>query len=237
VSRKDTWNSYHDLDHLFYSSEGGWPPLNISLNKPAMVPTVAGGTLWGDSVNKRYYLYGGEDTSGYPSAYHIWSYDILLDKWDDNGAPNTTVAPNIASYGAGVGVAQTGIGYYYGGWVKNTTMLGYTGVPKMSGDLYSYDYDAENFKSLNTPDKLGRSEGAMVWIPAGDNPGLLVYFGGLVDSSGNGTSTPQPMNKIFVFDPASNEWFTQTAVGHIPQNRSRFCADVAWAPDKSSYNM
>jgi hypothetical protein len=182
-------------------------------------------------------VYGGEDTSGYPSPYHVWSYDILFDRWDDNGSPNIAVAPNIASYGAGVGVAQTGTGYYYGGWIKNTTMRGYTGSPKMSGDLYKYDYDANEFSSLNPPDQLGRSEGAMVWLEAGDNPGLLVYFGGLVDTFGNGTSDPQPMDKILVYDPATNAWFTQTAVGHIPQNRSRFCADVAWAPDKSSYNM
>jgi hypothetical protein len=116
-------------------------------------------------------------------------------------------------------------------------MRGYTGAPKMGGDFYKYDYDANKFSLLNSPDKLGRSEGAMVWIPAGDDPGLLVYLGGLVDSTGTGVSTPQPMNKIMVFDPASSAWFTQTAVGQIPQNRSRFCADVAWAPDKSSYNM
>jgi hypothetical protein len=167
----------------------------------------------------------------------LFSYDILYDKWDDLGSPNIPVPPKIASYGAGVGVSETGQGYFYGGWIKNTSMRGWTSPPTMSSNLYKFDYDANQLKLMNAPDKLGRAEGAMVWIPAGDNPGLLVYLGGLVDSSGNGTRAPQPMNKILVFDPATNGWFTQTATGEIPQNRSRFCADAAWAPDKSSYNM
>jgi hypothetical protein len=102
--------------------------------------------------------------------------------------------------------------------------------------LYKFEYDANKFRPANSPtDKLARAEGAMVWIPAGDT-GMLVYFGGIFDP-GNGTSAPQPMNKILVYDPSTNAWFTQTAIGEIPQNRRLFCADVAWAPDRSSYNM
>ncbi|KAJ4235501.1 hypothetical protein NW757_013501, partial [Fusarium falciforme] len=76
----------------------------------------------------------------------------------------------------------------------------------------------------------------MVWIPAGDPQGLLVYMGGIVSTHGNGTTAPQPFDKIFVYDATGNSWSTQTATGEIPQNRRQFCVDVAWAPDKSSFN-
>ncbi|KAM4061425.1 kelch motif domain-containing protein [Hirsutella rhossiliensis] len=77
----------------------------------------------------------------------------------------------------------------------------------------------------------------MVWIPAGDTHGLLVYLGGIVSPYGNSTTAPQPFDKIFVFDAQGNSWSTQTATGEIPQNRRQFCVDVAWAPDKSSFNI
>ncbi|PVH92279.1 hypothetical protein DM02DRAFT_700347 [Periconia macrospinosa] len=217
-------------------SDAGWPQLNINLNKnPQVVPTVAGGILWGDEVNKKFVVYGGEVTQGLAQNYHLFSYDILYNSWSDLGPPTTPIPPNISSYGAGVSVSQLGQGYYYGGWISNITMRGWTQPPTMSSSMYRYDYDANKLTAMNSPDGLGRAEGGMSWIPAGDN-GLLVYLGGIVDR-GDGTKFPQPMGKILVYDPQTNSWFTQTATGAIPQERARFCMDAAWAPDRSSYNI
>lgn len=166
------------------------------------------------------------------------SYDILYDKWWDLGPPDIDPLPEIASYGAGVGVSQTGMGYYLGGWISNASMNGWTQPPKMSSNFYQYDYEQDSFtQNISPDDNKTRAEGAMVWIPAGDPRGLLVYLGGVVSNSSNGTVEPQPLDKIFVFDASADMWYTQTATGEIPQNRRRFCMDVAWAPDKSSFNM
>lgn len=197
---------------------------------------MQGGALWGDSVKKRFYLYGGALLQGLPQDFHLWSYEILSDKWIDRGPPSDTVSPNITSYGAGVGISETGEGYYYGGWISNSSMKGWTQAPAMTSNFYKYAYDTSKFTTANSPDKIPRAEGALLWIPAGDT-GLLVYLGGIMDPYGNGTQAPQPMDKIMVYDPSQNTWFTQTATGVIPQTRRRFCADVAWAPDQSSYNM
>lgn len=203
------------------------------------IPTVQGGVLWGDNVNKRFYLYGGEETEGYPEPpYHLWSYDILNDKWDDFGQPNTDRPPEVASFGAGVGVSETGMGYYLGGWVSNKSTSGWTQSRKMSSNFYMYTYDTNDFTETKyLPDNKPRAEGGMVWIPAGDPGGLLVYLGGIVSTDDNGTTAPQPLDEIFVFDAQGNTWAIQKATGDIPQNRAKFCMDVAWAPDKSSYNM
>lgn len=229
--------SFHDLNNLTQGTTEAWPQLNISLTKDAnVIPTVEGGVLWGDTLNKRFHLFGGAYTEGLPGNFHLLRYDIINDKWEDLGAPVTTIPMNITSYGAGVGISQTGEGYYYGGWVSNKSMQGWTSPPAMSSSLYKFEYDSNKFIPANSPtDNLARAEGTMVWIPAGDT-GLLVYFGGIFEQS-NGTSAAQPMNKILVYDPSTNAWFTQTATGEVPENRRRFCADVAWAPDRSSYNM
>ncbi|KAG8422309.1 hypothetical protein J3459_010463 [Metarhizium acridum] len=202
------------------------------------IPTVSGGALWGDDVNKRFYLYGGDWNTGYArEPYRLLSYDILYDTWDDFGAPSINPPPEIASYGAGVGVSETGNGYYYGGWVSNASMSGWSESRTMSSNFYSYAYETGTFTQAAGPDNNTRAEGAMVWIPAGDTQGLLVYMGGVVSNSGSGTVAPQPFDKIFVFDATGNSWSTQAATGVIPQNRRQFCMDVAWAPDRSSYNI
>jgi hypothetical protein len=107
----------------------------------------------------------------------------------------------------------------------------------MSSDFYKYEYDTNTTTVANAPDEHPRAEGALLWIPAGDT-GMLVYFGGIVSPDGTGTTVaPQPLDEIFVYDPATNAWETQKATGDIPQNRRQFTSGVAWAPDKSSYNM
>ncbi|KAH7129156.1 hypothetical protein EDB81DRAFT_846090 [Dactylonectria macrodidyma] len=234
INASNTWLGYHDLDKLVDE----WPDLIIDLNKNDSIPVVSGGVLWGDDVNKRFYLYGGEWNVGYAQEfYHILSYDILYDTWDDFGLPRINPPPKIASFGAGVGVSQTGMGYYYGGWISNSSMSGWTQPRTMSSNLYTYAYDSEKFAQGASPDDKPRAEGAMVWIPAGDPLGLLIYMGGVVSPDGNGTEAPQPFDEIFVFDATGNSWSTQTATGEIPQNRRQFCIDVAWAPDKSSFNI
>ncbi|KAH7459073.1 hypothetical protein FOMA001_g20310 [Fusarium oxysporum f. sp. matthiolae] len=243
-----------------------WPDLNISLSKNdrqvepqesalvldteagprriqltdwyCSIPSVNGGVLWGDDVNKRFYLYGGDWNGGFArEQYHLLSYDILYDQWDDFGEPGISPPPMIASYGAGVGVSATGMGYYLGGWISNASMTGWAQDRNMSSNFYAYNYDTGEFTQAASPDKHARAEGAMVWIPAGDALGLLVYMGGVLSRNAKGKEEPQPFDEVFVFDAQSNSWYTQKTTGQIPQNRRQFCIDVAWAPDKSTINI
>ncbi|KAH7111664.1 hypothetical protein B0J13DRAFT_461829 [Dactylonectria estremocensis] len=234
----NTWLGYHDLNDLVTVDGNRWPDFNISLSKNDSIPSVAGGVLWPDSVNKRFYLYGGERMQGFPSgSYRLLSYDIIYDKWDDFGEPDISPAPEIAAFGAGVGVSETGRGYYYAGWISNTSMNGWSKNRTMTPNFYSYEYDTGEFHREASPDTSPRAEGGMVWIPAGDTNGLLVYMGGLVSPYDNETTAPQSLDEIFVYDTQDNRWSKQTATGETPQNRRQFCIDVAWAPDKSSFNI
>ncbi|KAI6764916.1 unnamed protein product [Fusarium graminearum] len=234
----NTWLGYHDLNHLVERSGELWPDLNITLSKNDSIPTVHGGVLWGDEVNKRFYVYGGEWNEGFAQEpYSLLSYDIIYDKWDDFGSPKIAPPPKVASYGAGVGVSETGMGYYLGGWVSNASMSGWSNGRTMTSNFYTYSYDSGDFQQAASPDKQPRAEGGMVWIPAGDSLGMLVYLGGIVDPYDNGTEAPQSFDEVFVFDTVGNSWATQKTTGIIPQNRRQFCIDVAWAPDKSTFNI
>ncbi|UZP36766.1 hypothetical protein NXS19_004582 [Fusarium pseudograminearum] len=141
-----------------------------------------------------------------------------------------------ASYGAGVSISSRGEAYYYGGWLSNSSIEGWSGPPKASSGLIKYEMDANSWSNLTGPDGTGRAEGAMVFIPVGDG-GMLVYFGGTQDLYGNGTLTPQSLDEIFLFDIANGKWYTQKTSGDTPDNRRRFCGGATWAKDQSSYNI
>jgi hypothetical protein len=231
--RQDTLFTYNDLDSV---SSGGMPPLYANLSKNATIPNLNGGILWEDSVNKRLYLYGGEYYQTAPAEFILYSYDILSNDWSSFGPPTGAGTINAVSYGAGVSIPSRGEAYYYGGWLSNASVPGWTGPPKATNRLIKYIMDSNSWSNLTGPDDVLRAEGAMVFIPIGDAE-MLIYFGGSQDLYGNGTLTPQPLDKIFIFDVANTKWYTQVTSGRTPEIRRRFCAGAIWAQDQSSYNM
>jgi Galactose oxidase, central domain len=213
------------------------PPPYANLSKNATIPSVNGGILWEDSVNKRLYLYGGEFyQSSPPTGYTLYSYDILHDDWMSLGPPKGSDTIMPTSYGAGVSISWIGEAYYYGGWVSGSSVAGWTGPPQASNRLIKYTMDSNTWSNLTGPDNIRRAEGTMVYIPIGD-AGMLIYFGGAQDLFGNGTLTPQPLDEIFIYDVSNTKWYTQKTSGRAPENRRRFCGGATWAQDQSSYNM
>ncbi|GAB1320960.1 Kelch repeat-containing protein [Madurella fahalii] len=221
---------FSDLD----DSAVGMPTLHANLSKNATIPSVHGGVLWDDSVNKRLYLYGGETYQTTPTNFLLYSYDILNDQWDSLGPPTGPVSITPTSYGAGVSIPARGEAYYYGGWFNNASVPGWTGPPQASNRMIRYTMDSNTWSNLTGPDTIKRAEGVMVFIPIAD-AGMLVYFGGSQDL--NGTLTPQPLDTIFLYDVANGKWYTQKTSGRTPEDRRRFCAGATWAQDQSSYNI
>ncbi|KAL2881269.1 hypothetical protein SGCOL_003217 [Colletotrichum sp. CLE4] len=232
----NTWLLYQDLSS---STASGMPPLYANLSKNGSIPNVAGGALWSDNVNKRLYLFGGERNAGEsPMPFNLYGYDILNNQWDSFGPSRTGASISKVSYGAGVSVDTRGEAYYYGGWLSNASVPGWgTGPPVATTGLVRYTMDTNSFSNNTGPDNVRRAEGSLHYIPAGDG-GMLIYFGGIQDLAGNGSSTTgQPMDQIFIYDVLSSKWYTQKASGDVPGMRRRFCAGVTWAGDQSSYNI
>ncbi|KAF2018056.1 hypothetical protein BU24DRAFT_421068 [Aaosphaeria arxii CBS 175.79] len=229
----NTWLVYSDLNST--TQDIGMPRQYANLTKSNEVPSVAGGILWSDEVNKCFYLYGGEYQSN-PADFTFWAYDTILQQWNETKYESNVNAIQRVAYGAGAQANELGYGYYYGGYMSNKTTPGWTGTSLATSNLVRYDYTAGTLQNNTGPDDIGRAEGSMVYLPASDG-GLLVYFGGVEDSGGNGSLVAANMSTIHIFDISSSKWYQQAASGSVPPARRQFCAGVTWADDHSSYNI
>ncbi|KAF5578896.1 hypothetical protein FPANT_9822 [Fusarium pseudoanthophilum] len=229
----DTWLAYQDLNNLVERSGDLWPDLKTSLSKNDSIPRVHGGIFWGDSVNQRFYLYGGEWNNGFSQEpYSLLSYDIIYDKWLRNARYNHSTEDCLVRRWCRC----------FGDW--HGLLPRRMDKPRLDERMDRRQNDelqllhvSGKFTQAASLSKQPKAEGGMVWIPAGDSLGLLVYLGGSVDHYGNNTEAPQPLDEVFVFDAKGSSWSTQKTTGEILQNRGQFCVDVAWAPDKSSFNV
>ncbi|KAL1581878.1 hypothetical protein WHR41_09320 [Cladosporium halotolerans] len=196
IKQSNTKLMYEDfVDSAGFSRN--FPVQYNNLSKPDFVPSLEGGTLWPDSVNKVFYLYGGryqENERPYP--FNLWKYDIITNNWSSvEGTPSEI---NGAYYGAGVTVQDRGWSYYLGGWLGNASVPGWTGPPRASDRMLKYDMLENSWTNNTTNGYPARAEGVLLYIPASDQ-GMLVYFGGL-ELEPNGTSTMAPMDQIHLFD-------------------------------------
>ncbi|KAF2732456.1 hypothetical protein EJ04DRAFT_513917 [Polyplosphaeria fusca] len=226
----NTWLLYSDLNT---TTDVGMPAQYANLTKNSTVPSVSGGILWADEVNKCFYLYGGEYQSN-PSDFSFWTYDTLLNQWNETEYKSNVKSIQRVSFGAGAHIDELGVGFYYGGWMNNNTSPSWGSAPMASSNMIRYDYTGHTLNNNSGPDNVGRAEGSMVYLPASDG-GLLAYFGGIEQQ--NGTAIGANMSTIHIFDVASSKWYTQKAGGDVPDSRRQFCAGATWADDYSSYNI
>jgi hypothetical protein len=213
----------------------GMPTIFTNLTRNNTEPTVAGGALWGDSVNMVLYQFGGQATGhGHPHGGHegFSLFDLILNQWNrSQGAFHQ----HKVSWGASTTVDELGQGYFLGGWKENRTAPSMVGR-RASSHLLRYDMSSNSFTNLSGPDHVGRAEGVMIFLPVSD-AGLLIYIGGVLDPQRNGSFVPAPMEIIRVFDIATTTWYTQRASGDIPPVRRRFCAGATWPDDRTSFNI
>ncbi len=186
------------------------PQQYANLSKNGSVPDVSGGFLWADDVNKIFYLFGGEyDTQ--PDGFSVWGYDTILNQW--NATKGSSTLQRVA-YGAGVSVSERGEGYYFGGWLSNRTVPGWSGTQVATSGLIKYDMTSDSYTNNTGPDSIGRAEGAMVFLPASDG-GLLVHFGGVMTPYGNSTTVGAPMDVRMLPRQMSRYILTRTANQYI----------------------
>lgn len=180
----DTWLVYSDLNS---TTQGyGQPYQYANLTKNATVPSVSGGVLWADNVNKCFYQFGGEYQTS-PDDFSFWSYDTRLNQWNESHPDSNVASLQRVAYGAGTQVEDFGYGYYFGGYMNNLTSPSWKGKQIATSNLISYDFTAGQLNNNSgPPDNYGRAEGQLAYLPASDG-GLLIYFGGIEDPGRNGT--------------------------------------------------
>ncbi|KAF3034004.1 hypothetical protein E8E11_002105 [Didymella keratinophila] len=196
------------------STSYGLPYQYANLSKPAEIPNVSGGILWPDEVNKCFYQFGGAFTNGTPTDFSMWSYDVVLNQWNQTANKTSSVsAISRVAYGAGTHIEGLGLGFYFGGYKSNQTDPTWTGGPVATADLVRFDYTSGTLSNNSGPyDNVGRAEGQMVYLPVSDN-GLLVYFGGIEDQGQNGTTLPANMSQIHMYDIQSSKCYLYGGYG------------------------
>ncbi|KAJ8109048.1 hypothetical protein OPT61_g7738 [Boeremia exigua] len=228
---RNTWLLWGDLSNL----SAGTPTQYKDLTKSLEVPTVSGGVLWPDEVNKFFYLFGGVYNDGKVPDFNIlWSYDTIYNNWTKITPDGSQSEISWPSFGAS-DITDEGVAYYYGGYLGNSSTAGWSGDRIMLNSLIQYDMTKNTWVNWTYNDKTPRAEGSLHYIPASAR-GMLVYFGGVEQASPGNTSYAS-MSDIHVFDIASGRWYKQEAGGEVPQERRAFCSGVAWADDHSSYNF
>lgn len=172
---QDTLLLYADLD----VNNSNFPQEYDNLSKSSYIPSVQGGILWADIVNKLFYLFGGEYYQTPTEPFALWQYDVIYNTW--NATNSDTSGVSRVSFGAGAVVDDRAIGFYYGGWLSNNSVPGWAGIPMATSNLVQYDMLTSTWYNYTGPDSNGRAEGVMLYIPASD-AGMLVYFGGIVQT-------------------------------------------------------
>src|SRR5437773_4285584 len=111
------------------------PLLYANLSQNSTSPSVGGGALWSDDVNKIFYLFGGEYTQGPPlGRSSLWGYDVILNQWNLTSTSAGSEISRVA-YGAGVSVSERAEAYYFGGYLSNTTIPGWSGPPLATSNI------------------------------------------------------------------------------------------------------
>ncbi|KAF1931535.1 uncharacterized protein M421DRAFT_89835 [Didymella exigua CBS 183.55] len=185
------------------------------------VPSVSGGFLWADNVNKMFYLYGGEyiEVTDVKPFTKFWYFDVLDNTWKQT----TQIQSDISwpAFGSGTIDYAKGIGYYYGDYLNNKTVPSWGKTnPLMMSSLVSFDMNTQAWYNQMTVSQAG----------------MLVYFGGL-QTNPNGEMVFANMSEIQMYDINNGEWFKQTTTGDVPQPRKGACAGVTWANGRSSFNF
>ena len=171
---------YHNLDQVKNDM-----PAPYTLSKASTVPSVIGGALWADNVNKVIYQYGGQFVDAARDFDTMFAYDTILNQWNETAVKSAY--RQRPAWGASAVAEDQGYAYYFGGWMSNNSTLGYSDQPRTSNRLIRFDMNNGEFSNVGTiPGGKGRAEGVLLYIPASDS-GLLVYFGGVEAPYDNST--------------------------------------------------
>jgi hypothetical protein len=159
------------------------PKMNPATPKNISIPSLAGGGLWADEINSRFYAFGGYFPSGDPKPFETWTYDDSRSAWS-----NVSTQGDVMSYvahGMAATAPDAGVAYYLGGYHDGQTQKDWTTPRFYTSTLVEFDMVKRKYSNFTGPDGRGRGEGLMVFIPASTS-GLLVYFGGLVQDQPGG---------------------------------------------------
>lgn len=240
----DTYLRTLNLSGPFTLNDPDSAPFTFTPNPPA-VPEISSGALWPQSSSL--YLAGGVtepvDTN-FPNWTNtntnaLWTYQPSNNDAYSNGTWQTLQTPlrypsgekivgSAGSNTAYVDYAGASTGYLLGGNQNPWASIGYPG-------MLAYDFTAQTWQNLSTPFTQA-SSGALLHVPIGEK-GILVSLGGTRNNN------PFTFSQVEVYNIDKASWSpqqpTRAAIKStgVPEPRTAFCAVLASAPDRSSFQI
>ncbi|KAF9772044.1 hypothetical protein IL306_010307 [Fusarium sp. DS 682] len=234
-------------------------------NSNGAAPNYVDGALLGNDAE--FFLYGGdllrnEDLYQTPDkdevlGYQAYQYGPDKPTWrpsfvDEKLGKNVT---RYVAYGGAANVPSENLAFYFSGLRSPTYGAFFTNDPNnkatnVSDTLITLNLEEQLYETWsNTTLKgpKGRANAEVVWVPVGKK-GILVVLGGVVYPEWAGRSgksanesesekqSPEFMQTIDIYDIDSKKWYRQETKDG-PGARTRGCAVVATASDRSSFNI
>lgn len=220
-----------DLSAVF-STDGTSRQPPFSLIDKGDCPNFNLPAFWVDTNNGTAFMYGGEysylnpwigPTTVPPEAW--WAFTLEgggtwtnIDQSFDDTFPTLT-RPSYGGYTYGEGLG----GFYLGGkhgsrGSQKTNIGGYTSSPGMQFFNFT-DQSWTNSSTSKLYDTGTFVSGSLQYTQNWGDAGLVVVLGG----QDHETQRFLPWNNITLFDPATQNWYHQTAAGDVPSIRGAFC--------------
>jgi Kelch motif len=226
---------------------------NVRTIPKSSCPSLNEIILWPDPTNNSFYAYGGELSYLVPfaSSSTVPLESFWIFKADGNGGGSWSQLDmsdnptwiSLTRTAGGLWAASRNAGFNLGGYAGSRTSqrTGIDGFIPIPG-LQTYNYTTGGWTNNSA---LGYSTfgtaqaGGMVHVPTWGPAGLLVMVGGQTSplNTWSDGGTMVPMSNITVFDPQSQTWYHQTALGEVPSQRTRFCTVGVRGGDNSTYEI
>jgi len=187
---------------------------------------------WPDEANQTVFVYGGEYSYLNPwvgpstvPPEELWaftpegggSWNTIDQSFDSVFSTLTRPSYGGFSYGS-VG------GFYFGGkhgsrGSQKTNIGGYTAAP----GLQFYNFTDQSWMNASSSGFYAGTylsqSGGLQYVPSWGQSGILVALGG----QDFYTTQFFSWSNITIFDPATQQWYSQTAAGDIPDARWTYC--------------
>ena len=150
---------------------------------PKASPNLAGGVLWADDVNGKFYAFGGYFPTGTPTRFDTWVFNDVEGSWSTEEMHGDSMA--YVAHGMSAVAPDAGMAYYLGGYKDKQTHEGWPTSRTYMSQLITFNMLTGEYSNHSGPDNFGRGEGHMAFIPA-SWAGVLVYFGGVMQDPATG---------------------------------------------------
>ncbi|KID79263.1 Galactose oxidase/kelch, beta-propeller, partial [Metarhizium brunneum ARSEF 3297] len=218
--------------------------------------------LYGGAVTANTLASNPEPAANAVLAYRRYAYGPEKPLWQsgfNSGHLDDGVTRYIA-YGGPVNAPSENKAWYFSGLTSPSrgpiSVLTYENKTTLamipSNTLIELDMTNQLFEkwtNITLPDNIKpRANPEVVWVPVGKQ-GILVVLGGVVypdwasgdlesanETESKKLKSPEFMRTIDIYDVANKKWYQQPTEGG-PGARTRGCAVVAPASDKSSFNI